>query len=215
MGWFSRKRKPDAAAPMVEDLIRQLAATPPAPTTPAARPSLEEMRARVAKGGLSYIMSPPADLPSRQPEASSLHMQGAMGALTGDDHGSLASFTRALELVRAIGHRPAEARLLYNMGVAHFRLDDLDRAIDALAEGRAVAEGASSELKREARKLQRQEEEHLLEHPNVDIIGTPEIDQELLAMFLRALAVVHRARGDADLAASFEHDAEQLYRKGR
>jgi tetratricopeptide (TPR) repeat protein len=174
-------------------------------------PSLEELRDRATAGGLSYIMGPPADLPEVSPEAARLHMEGAMGALTGDDASSLAKFGEALALVRAIGHERAEARLLYNAGVAHYKLGDHQRAIEVLAEGKTVAERISADLRREARKLQRFEEERKIDEPRLEVFGTPDLEQKLLEMFLEALATVYDAIGLPTQASTCRAEVERLH----
>lgn len=175
-------------------------------------PSLEELRDRARSGGLSYIAGPPADLEKVCPEAARLHAEGAMlGVLTGDETASLAKFEEALALVRAVGHERAEARLLYNIGLAHYKLGDHLRAIEVLADGMKLASQISDDLAREARKLQRFEEERKLDDPQVKVIGTPGIEQKLLAMFIEALATVYEAAGLPTQAATLRAELERLY----
>lgn len=191
-----------------EAIARMTGQEPP----PPPEPTLEDLRDRAAAGGLSYLLEPPADLREVCPEAARLHMEGAMmGALTGDD-ASLAQFEEALGLVRAIGHERAEVRLLYNIGVAHHKLGNDQRALEVLAEGKALAERISGDLAREARKLRRFEEELKIDDPRVKAFGTPDIDQKLLVMFLEALAKVYDAIGLPTQASTCRAEVERLYR---
>lgn len=178
----------------------------------AQQPSLEDLRDRARSGGLSYILGPPADLQEVCPDAARLHTEGALaGALSGDESASLAKFEEALALVRGIGHQRAEARLLYNIGLAHYKLGDHMAAIQVLAEGMELARQISDDLAREARKLQRFEEERKLDDPRVKVIGTPDIEQKLLAMFLEALATVYEAAGLPTQAVTLRAELERLY----
>jgi tetratricopeptide (TPR) repeat protein len=194
----------------LQEAIARMTGEEPSPPPP---PSLEDLRARAAAGGLSYLVEPPADLQEACPEAAQLFMQGAMmSALTGDEESSLAQFEEALGLVRAIGHQRAEVRLLYNIGVAHHKLGNDQRAIEVLAEGKALAEEISADLAREARKLQRFEEERKIDDPRVKVFGTPDIEQKILAMFLEALAKVYDAMGLPTQASTCRAEVERLYR---
>lgn len=181
-------------------------------TSAEQSPGLEEMRDRVSAGGLSYIMGPPEDLAQASPQAARLHMEGAMGALTGDDAASLAKFDEALDLVRAVGHQRAEARLLYNAGVAHHKIGDHQRAIEVLAEGKALTERISGDLRNEARAAQRFEAEHKIEEPRLEVFGTPDLEEKLLEMFLDALATVYEAMGLPTQAATCRAEVERLHR---
>jgi tetratricopeptide (TPR) repeat protein len=164
-------------------------------------------------GGLSYIAEPPADFQEVAPEASKLYSDGAVvGTMQGDPAFSLEKFTQALAIARQMGHRPAEARLLYNTGVAYLKLGELDKSIETLQEGRAVAEEASKELGREARKLQRFEEEVHTDRPTVDVLGTPQVEQQILVMFLEALATVYEADSQMDKAAECRNEIKKLVR---
>lgn len=191
----------------LQDAFARVTGEEPAPRPP----SLEELRDHAPAGGLSYIMGPPADLPEVSPEAARLHMEGAMGALTGDDASSLAKFDEALGLVREIGHERAEARLLYNVGVAHHKLGDHQRAIEVLAEGKALSERISGDLRKEARKLQRFDEEHKADEPRLEVFGTPDLEEKLLEMFLDALATVYEAIGLPTQASTCRAEVERLH----
>jgi tetratricopeptide (TPR) repeat protein len=232
MGWFRRKKggadsdaalraqleeieavnrriagDPGMQAAMAQLLGRGPAEAPPArPSTPAPRTGIES---------LGYIASPPADFPSVSAEAHRLYIEGAfLGSLKHDPALSLARFGQALEIARQKRHRPGEARLLYNMGVAHVRLGDLDTAIATFLEGKAVTEGAAGELGREARKVRRFEEEAKADDPTVEVFGVPQIDQQLLVMYLEALATVYEARSEVARAAECREAVKRLYRSG-
>jgi tetratricopeptide (TPR) repeat protein len=239
MAWFSKKRKQQderertayqiptdaeleqrlrdvdevnrriAGDPQLQAVFAALTREEPPPSPP---PTLEELHQRAGSGGLSYIMSPPAGFPELAPEAAQLHMEGVFGSVTGDDRESLAKFTEALALTRAIGNKPEEVRLLYNVGVAHHKIGDDEQAIAVLREGKALAESIAEELAREARKLQRAAEEHKLDEPRLEVFGTPDIEQKLLAMFLEALAKVHEALGQTAEAAECRREVDRLYR---
>lgn len=164
-------------------------------------------------GGVSYMAGPPADLPEVAPEASNLFIDGVtIGTIRGDPAYSLEKFTQALAIAREVGHRPAEARLLYNMGVAYVKLGNLDRAIEMLQEGRAVAEGASKELAREARKMQRLEEEMHTDRPTTDVFGVHQVEQQILVMFLEALATVYESNSQMDEAAQCRDEVKKRLR---
>lgn len=229
MGVFSRKRKVSR-----EDLEREVrdiqeinrridesdelqaafrSVLGPAPAPPPS-PTRDELHERIAGGGLSYIF-PPADLQSVAPDAFKLFMQGVAAALDPDARVSLERFTQALEITRRVEHKRGEARLLYNVGVAHYKVGDLDRAIAVLLEGKALAVDIADDLAREARKLQRFEEEVHLDQPRVEVFGTPDIEQKLLAMFLEALATVYEASSRDAEAAQCRSEIERLYAKGR
>lgn len=203
MKWFSKKRDDGPGVPSQE--------RPAA----AGSPTIAELRERVAGGGLSFIVSPPADFPTVSPDAHRLYMEGVAGAFTGDAGVSLPKFTEALAIIRRTGHGPGEARLLYNIGVAHYQLGDLDRAIEVLLEGRTLVESISGELAKEARRQMREHEELRLDHPNVEMFGAPEMEQQLLAMFQEALATVYEADGQAAQAAECRRHASAMYQKGR
>lgn len=185
-----------------------------APADPSAFDGGKGQLLRNARfGGLSYIAGPPADFPEVAPEASKLFFDGAtIGTMQGDPAYSLEKFTQALAIAREVGHRSGEARLLYNMGVAYLKLGNLDKSIETLQEGRAVAEEASKELGREARKLQRFEEELHTDKPTVDALGTPQVEQQIPLMFLEALATVYESNSHMDKAAKCRNEIKKLLR---
>ncbi len=179
----------------------------------AANPQafMDKMRANITVGGLSYLASPPADLPDRAPDAAQLWMDGAfIGSMKGDDAYSLDRFNQALAIIRQIGHRTAEARLLYNVGVAHYKLGDREAAISTLLEGKNLAQESARELGREARKVQRFEEEMKTENPRIDVAGVPHIEQAILEKYLEALATVYEADSQASKAADCRDEIKRL-----
>jgi tetratricopeptide (TPR) repeat protein len=196
-----------AGNPRMQDVMREM--LPPTP------PSEDEVRERLRTGGLSYIASPPADFPAVAPEAHQLWLgQALIASMLGDDRRCLSAFEQALVITRRIGHKTGEARLLYNIGLAHHKLGNRARAIEVLLEGRALTEGVAPELAREARKVQRFEKEMKTDDPTVEVLGTPPlIEQWLLEKYLEALAIVYEADSQADKAAGCRAEIEGLYRR--
>jgi tetratricopeptide (TPR) repeat protein len=198
MGWFTRSKSDESTK-----------RDDPQAKSP---PSLEQMRARVSSGDLSYLMSLPAGY---EGQATALFMEaGLAGAFMGDDEASRRKFVEALEITRREGHRPAEARVLYNLGLAQYKLGDLDGATRTLLEGKALSESITTDLGREARKLQRFAEERAVDAPAVDVFGAPDLEQQLLEMYVKALAVVYDAAGRHAEAAECNAELERLYQKG-
>jgi hypothetical protein len=207
-----------AGDPRMQDVMREMLgqeeAETPRPSTPTP-PSPEEVRERLRTGGLSYIASPPADFPDVAPEAHQLWLgQALIASMLGDDGRCLSAFEQALVITRRIGHKTGEARLLYNIGLAHHKLGDRARAIEVLLEGKALTEGVAPELAREARKVQRFEKEMKTDDPTVEVLGTPPlIEQWLLEKYLEALAIVYEADSQADKAAGCRTEIKGLYRQ--
>lgn len=201
--------------PRFQALLRELGAAPsekPVETPPEpAPPSMETVMVHLGAGGLSYIASPPADFPEVAPEAHQLWLgEALLASMMGDDAKCLSAFERVLEITRRIGHKTGEARVLYNIGVAHYKLGQLDEAIAVLLEGKSLAQGSASGLAREARKAQRFEEEQKTDHPSVDVFGTPRMEQQLLAMYLEALATVYDAAARPDMATGCRDELKRL-----
>lgn len=208
-----------AGNPRMQDAMREVLGQDrpetPQPSTPTP-PSLDEVMGRLRTGGLSYIASPPADFPDVAPEAHKLWLgQAMMGSMLGDDGRCLSAFEQALVITRRIGHRTGEARLLYNIGLAHHKLGDRAKAIEVLLEGKALTEGVAPQLARETRKAQRFEEDVKTDHPMIEVLGTPQlIEQSLLEKYLEALAIVYEADSQADKAAGCRAEIKELYRQG-
>jgi tetratricopeptide (TPR) repeat protein len=201
-----------AGDPRMQEVMREMLGQEPAETP---QPRMEQVRENLKAGGLSYIASPPADFPEVAPEAHKLWLgEALLASMLGDDARCLSAFNQALEITRRKGHKTGEARLLYNIGVAHYKLGDLDKAIEILLEGKALTEGLASELGREARKVQRFEEEVKTDDPRVDVLGVPHMEQHLLEMYLEALATVYEADSQAGKAAECRNEIKRLYRQG-
>jgi len=186
--------------------------TPDQGAAATPRALMDTMMANIKVGGLSYIAAPPADLPECAPDAAQLWMDGAFtGSMKGDDAYSLDRFNQALATIRQIGHRTAEARLLYNIGVAHYKLGDRETAINTLLEGKNLAQGSARELGREARKLQRFEEEVKTDNPRIDVAGVPHIEQALLEKYLEALSIVYEADSQTSKADECRDEIKRLH----
>ena len=202
------------ADPGMQALMRDMFGTEPA-ARPAAPPaSMEEVRAHLRTGGISYLASPPADTSTVVPEADELWADAIVASMMGDDAGCLAAYEKALAVTRQAGHRTGEARLLYNIGLAHYKLGHLDRAIEVLLEGRALTESIAAELGREARKLQRFETEVKTDNPRIEVTGVPQIEQWLLEKYLEALAIVYDADSQAAQAAACRDEIKRLHPQG-
>jgi tetratricopeptide (TPR) repeat protein len=196
-----------AASTRLQEVMREMLGQPA--ETP--RPSMEQTRENLRRGGLSYLASPPADLPQVAPEAHKLWLGDAViGSLRGDDALCLAKYRKALEIVRKKGHRTAEARLLYNIGLAHYKLGEYDSAIHVLLEGKTLTKGADRALRREARRVQRFEEEAKTDDPRRDVLGVPDTEPWLLVKYLEALAIVYEADSQAAEAASCRAEIKRL-----
>lgn len=200
---------------VMREMLGQEPAETPQPSTPTP-PSMEQVREHLRTGGLSYIASPPADFPDVAPEAHQLWLgQALIASMLGDDARCLSAFEQALVLTRRIGHKTGEARLLYNIGLAHHKLGDRAKAIEVLLEGKALTEDIAPDLAREARKVQRFEEEAKTDNPRVEVLGTPPlIEQWLLEKYLEALAIVYEADSQPDKAAGCRTEIKRLYRQG-
>ncbi len=197
--------------PQMQEIMRQMLGEDPGEKSGS---SMEEMSGNLASGGLSYL-APPADLPGIAPDAHQLWLGEAfLGSMRGDDAYSLEKFNEALVTVREKSYVAAEARLLYNIGIAHYKLGDLQEAIAVLLEGRAVTEQATDELEAEARKLQRVEEDVKTDRPSVDVAGVPFSERWLLGRYLDALAIVYDASGQPDKAAECRNESKRLHLKG-
>jgi tetratricopeptide (TPR) repeat protein len=198
--------------PGMQRVMREMFGREPAAAPPL---SMEQVMENVRSGGLSYLASPPADFPEAIPEAHELWLGEAfLACMQGDDARCLAKFTEILEITRQKGHKPGEARILYNIGVAHYKLGNLDKAVEVLLEGKALTEEIAGELGREARKLQRDEEELKTDRPTMRLFGTPHIEQQLLEMYLKALTTVYEADSQAGKAAGCRDEIKRLYRQG-
>ena len=196
----------------IQQVMREMHGQEPA-DTPGSR--METARENVKTGGLSYIASPPADFPAVAPEAHKLWLGDALlASMMGDDLRCLSAFEQCLEITRRIGHKTGEVRLLYNIGVAHYKLGSLKEAIDVLLEGKSMTEGLASELGREARKARRFEEERKTDSPTLDVFGTPHMEQQLLEMYLEALATVYDADSQAGKAAGCRNEIKRLQLQG-
>lgn len=206
--------------PQMQALMREMFGSEPAPTpvaTPAATPParMETVREHLRSGGISYLASPPADFPAVAPEAHELWTGDALlASMMGDDAACLAAYEKALEITRRAGHRTGEARLLYNIGLAHYKLGDFGKAIEVLLEGKALTESLAGELGREARKLQRFETEVKTDNPRMEVTGVPQIEQWLLEKYLEALAVAYVADSQADKAAACRDEIKRLRLQG-
>jgi tetratricopeptide (TPR) repeat protein len=201
--------------PGFQAILREFGVTPA--ERPAERPtgqpgpSMETVMEHVRAGGLSYIASPPADYPEVAPEAHELWLGEALFAsMMGDDARCLSVFEQVLEITRHIGQKTGEATVLYNIGVAHYKLGDLDMAIEVLLEGKSLARGLAGELAKEARKAQRFEEEQKTDHPSIDVFGTPRMEQQLLGMYLEALATVYDADSRPEMATGCRDELKRL-----
>lgn len=201
-----------AGDPRMQEVMREMLGQEPAETP---QPRMEQVRENLKAGGLSYIASPPADFPEVAPEAHKLWLgQALIASMLGDDARCLSAFEQALEITRRIGHKTGEARLLYNIGIAHYKLGERDKAIEVLLEGKALTEGIGRELGREARKVQRFEEEVKTDNPRMDVLGVPQIEQWLLEKYLEALATVYEADSQAGKAAGCRNEIKRLYQQG-
>jgi tetratricopeptide (TPR) repeat protein len=193
----------------LQEVMRKMLGQEPAEPP---KPRMDEVLANARSGGLSYIMGGPADLPERAPKAHKLWAEGAVGgALRGDDAYSLDRFNEALAVIRGAGHKTAEARVLYNIGLAHFKLGNRRTAITTLLEGKSLAQASARELGREARKLQRFEEEVKTDNPRIDVAGVPHIAQAILEKYLEALAIVYDADSQQSKADECRDELKRLH----
>ena len=196
-----------AENPSMQKAMREVLGREPA-DTPETK--LEKMLKDIKAGGLSYILSPPADFPKVSPEAHRLFFQGSV---QGDPAISLVNFNKALEITRQKGHKACEVRLLYNIGVAHYKLGDLKKAIGVLMQGKSLSEEVATDLRKEARKLQRFEEEMNSRNPNIKVFGTPYEEEQLLIMYLEALTKVYEADSQMGKADECRNEIKMLLRK--
>ncbi len=160
-------------------------------------------------GNLSPIF-PPADLPERCPEAHQLFSDGLAAFTVRDFDTSLEKFTAALERVQQAEHQLAQLRFLYDIGIVQLAHSEPKAAFEAFQEGLSLARKIPDKLADEYRQLVKQAERLSLATDGMKVIGTPQSENQMEIMFLRALSVASADAGLTREAKAYAEEALQL-----
>lgn len=158
-------------------------------------------------GGLSPIM-PPADLPDRSPKAHAKFGEALAMFTVRELDQAIAAMQEVLTLVRAIDHRRAETRFLYDLGIFHQANGENAKAVDTYREALRIARAIRPELGAEIRELAAVAEKWT-GIADLRAAGIPEHEWHMEILILRALSVVYGEmgrRGDADAALAEARD---------
>lgn len=162
--------------------------------------------------GLSPIM-PPADLPERSPEAHKLSAEALVAFTLRQFESSTKKIEQALPILRRIGHRRAEVRFLYNLGIVQHALGKYSLAIATYRQGLSLAREIRPELAEEFRELAVQAEALTSITQDFKVIGVPDFEWQVEVMFLSAMAIAFKDNGKLKDADASMAEARRLLRE--